>query len=414
MIMIHAEAEPGDQSNVMKIPFNRNHRASSEKQYVEEVLSSAAYGAPYPFQERCRQWLEQRFESEVVVTQSCTDALEMAALLCRVGPGDEVILPSFTFSSTATAFALRGAELVFVDVEPALFTIDVGAVARAVTARTKVIVAVNYAGNPCDVDSLRRLCDNRDLLLVEDAAQSLMTERDGHQVGMRADLTTLSFHNTKNIHCGEGGALIVNRPEFRSRAHILSEKGTNRRAFFLGEVDKYSWVDIGTSALPSELTSALLLSQLEDAVEITDLRRGAWWSYREALTPLAERGLFDLPVDPGGVRHNAHIFHLLVNEPPVRDQLIRFLRDRSISAPFHYLPLHSSRAGLRHGRLAGGCDVTERVSSTLIRLPLWPGVPIDPVVAAVHDFFGITPGRGSERSTTAQTLRPIESQRSLM
>lgn len=374
----------------MMIPFNRNHRASREKQYVEEVLSSAAYGAPYPFQERCRQWLERRFESEVIVTQSCTDALEMAALLCRVGPGDEVILPSFTFSSTATAFALRGARLVFVDIEPDFLNIDVDAVTRAVTARTKVVVAVNYAGNPCDTGALRRLCDDRDLLLVEDAAQSLMTERDGRQVGREADLTTISFHHTKNIHCGEGGALVVNRQDFRNRAHILSEKGTNRRAFFLGEVDKYSWVDLGTSALPSELTSALLLSQLEDAAQITELRRSAWTSYREGLRPLAERGLFDLPVDPQGVRHNAHIFHLLVREPVVRDRLIRHLREWSISAPFHYLPLHSSQAGLRHGRLEGRGDVTDRVSSTLIRLPLWPHVPVHQVVAAIHDFFGVT------------------------
>ena len=395
----------------MKIPFNRNHRASNEKQYVEEVLSRAAYGAPYPFQERCRQWLEHRFDSEVVVTQSCTDALEMAALLCRVGPGDEVILPSFTFSSTATAFALRGAALVFVDIEPRLFNIDVDAVAKAVTARTKVIVAVNYAGNPCDIDALRRLSDDRDLLLVEDAAQSLMTERDGRQVGTTADLTTISFHNTKNIHCGEGGALVVNRPEFRSRAHILSEKGTNRRAFFLGEVDKYSWVDIGTSALPSELTSALLLSQLEDAVDVTESRRSAWSAYRDALRPLAERGLFSLPVDPDGVRHNAHIFHLLVREQEVRDELIRYLRDRSISAPFHYLPLHSSRAGLRHGRLSGGGEITDRVSSRLIRLPLWPGVPVRPVVEAIHDFFGVALDERFESVPTSLAAQSVESQR---
>ncbi len=406
--MIHAQAESGDQPQTMKIPYNRNHRATNEQHYVEEVLSEAAFGAPYPFQERCRQWLEQRFESEVIVTQSCTDALEMAALLCRVGPGDEVILPSFTFSSTATAFALRGAELVFVDIEPELFTIDVEAVAQAVTARTKVIVAVNYAGNPCDTAALRRLCDERDVVLVEDAAQSMMTERGGRQVGMSADLTTVSFHNTKNIHCGEGGALIVNSPEFRRRAHILAEKGTNRRAFFLGEVDKYSWVDLGTSALPSELTSALLLSQLEDAVEITELRRTAWSAYRRALRPLAERGLFTLPVDPEGVRHNAHIFHILVNEPPVRDELIRFMRDRAISAPFHYLPLHRSRAGRRHGRLSGHGDVTDRVSSTLIRLPLWPGVPVEPVVRALHDFFGVGFDRDPEPVAATRTGGPVD------
>ena len=372
----------------MKIPFNRNYRAANEQRYVNEVLAEAAFGAPYPFQERCRQWLEQRFNAEIVVTQSCTDALEMAALLCRVGPGDEVILPSFTFSSTATAFALRGANLIFVDIEPKHLTVDVDAVARAVTPRTKVIVAVNYAGNPCRLDVLRGICDANGILLVEDAAQSLMTEQNGCQVGVESDLATLSFHNTKNIHCGEGGALVINRSDLRGRAHILAEKGTNRRAFFLGEVDKYSWVDLGTSALPSELTSALLLSQFEDAEKITDLRRQAWSSYRIGLAPLADRGLVQLPDDPDGVRHNAHIFHLLLRTQAQRDELIRFLRGREIVAPFHYLPLHTSKAGMRFGRLAGSDDVTLRISSTLLRLPLWPGVPVDPVVAAIHDFFG--------------------------
>lgn len=376
----------------MNIPFNRNHRAANEDRYIGDVMTRAAYGTPYTYLERCRARLEDRFGSEVVVTQSCTDALELAAILCRVGPGDEVILPSFTFSSTATAFALRGAELVFVDIDDRTLNIDVEAVAAAVTARTRVVVAVDYAGNPCDMSALRSICDANGLLLVEDAAQALMAEHNGRQVGTESDMATVSFHNTKNIHCGEGGALVINNPEFRDRSHILAEKGTNRRAFFLGQVDKYSWVDLGTSALPSELTSALLLAQLDDAEEITNLRRTAWYQYEELLRPLAGLGLIRGPEVPDGVRHNAHIHHLRLADHEQRNDMVRFLADRGISAPFHYIPLHSSRAGLRHGRLAGSADVTDRVSQTLIRLPLWPGVPVEPVVDAIGDFFASRTG----------------------
>ena len=376
------------------IPFIRNFRTRREIEYVTDVVTGGSFSSvplASGYRGRCEEALSSHYRGggrgvDVILTQSCTVALEMAAMLCGVGPGDEVVLPSYTFSSTANAFALRGAALVFVDIDPQTLNIDPAEVEKAVTPRTKAIVCVDYAGHPCDMKSLRSICDEHGLALVEDAAQSYWAFEHDRPVGTQADLAALSFHNTKNIHCGAGGALIINSERHADRAAILAEKGTNRKRFFLGQVDKYSWVDIGTSALPSELTSAMLLSQLEMAEEITNLRRTAWMEYAEGLSDIASEKGISLPYIAAGVKHNAHMFYLLLENRDRRDSLIRELRNRNISAPFHYIPLHSSAAGRKFGRAQGELAVTNRVASSIIRLPLWPGVPTGRVIQAVRAF----------------------------
>lgn len=372
------------------IPFNKCVTIGNEKEYVADVVNNGRFSVDSDYKSRCEAWLKDHYQAEdVVMTQSCTDALEMAAMLAEIGPGDEVIMPSFTFSSTANAFALRGATLVFVDIDPQTLNIDPAEVAKAVTPNTKVIVPVDYAGHPCDMVALRAIADEHDIMIAEDAAQAVMASMDGRPVGVHADVSTLSFHNTKNIACGEGGALIINNPKYVKRAAILAEKGTNRKAFFLGEVDKYSWVDIGTSAVPSELTAAYLLGQLDHAVEITKKRVEAWSAYQSALAPLENTGLLKLPYISPGCTHNAHMFYLLMRDNDLRNHLIKELRERGISAPFHYIPLHSAPAGKKLGRAVGDMAVTDKVSSTLIRLPLWVGVSehIPTIVSAIEDIL---------------------------
>jgi dTDP-4-amino-4,6-dideoxygalactose transaminase len=372
------------------IPFNKSVTIGNETKYVTDVVTTGRFGVAGIYKKQCEAWLKDHYDAEdVIVTQSCTDALEMAAMLADVGPGDEVIMPSFTFSSTANAFALRGAALVFVDIDPMTLNIDPEEVAKAVTDKTKVIVPVDYAGHPCDMKALQQIADTHNLMIVEDAAQAMMANIDGRPVGVHADVSTLSFHNTKNIACGEGGALIINNPKYAKRAAILAEKGTNRKAFFLGEVDKYSWVDIGTSAVPSELTSAYLMGQLDHAEEITAKRRAAWQAYQKALAPLENTGLVKLPYVEPGCEHNAHMFYLLLRDNDLRNHMIKELRDRGISAPFHYVPLHSAEAGQKLGRAVGDMAVTDRISSTLIRLPMWVGVDehVPQIVAEIENIL---------------------------
>ncbi len=369
-----------------KIPFNKCVNAGNELDYVTDVVSTGRFGVDGTYKSRCETWLKDHYDAtDAILTQSCTDALEMAAMLANIGPGDEVIMPSFTFSSTANAFALRGATLVFTDIDPVTLNLDPKEVAKAVTDKTKVIVPVDYAGHPCDMVALREIADNapQDIMIAEDAAQALMASENGRPVGVHADVSTLSFHNTKNIACGEGGALIINNEIYKKRSYILSEKGTNRKAFFLGEIDKYSWVDIGTSAVPSEMTSAYLLGQLEKADEITLSRRKAWDIYYDAFAKLESRGVARRPVVNNSVYNNAHMFYLLLESNELRNKLIRELRDRNISAPFHYIPLHSAPAGLKLGRATGNMAVTDKVSSTLIRMPMWNGV--DQIAGQVID-----------------------------
>jgi len=360
---------------MVAIPFNKSVTIGNETKYVTDVVTSGRFGVAGIYKEQCEAWLKDHYGAQdVIVTQSCTDALEMAAMLADVGPGDEVIMPSFTFSSTANAFALRGANLVFVDIDRVTLNIDPREVEKAITPKSRVIVPVDYAGHPCDMTALKSIAVKHDLIIVEDAAQAMMARDDGRPVGVHADVATLSFHNTKNIACGEGGALIINNPIYAKRAAILAEKGTNRKAFFLGEVDKYSWVDIGTSAVPSELTTAYLMGQLDHSTEITDRRLAAWHSYQKALAPLENTGLVNLPYVAPNCDHNAHMFYLIMRDNELRNKMIKGLRDKGISAPFHYVPLHSAPAGQKLGRSIGDMAVTNKVSSTLLRLPLWVGV----------------------------------------
>ncbi|MEJ8568205.1 dTDP-4-amino-4,6-dideoxygalactose transaminase [Elongatibacter sediminis] len=373
-----------------EIPFNRLFYGEKEQRYLQELLESGTMGVQSRFGRRCAELLNTQLgAAEVIITQSCTTALEMAALLVDIEPGDEVILPSFTFSSTANAFALRGARLAFVDIDPATLNIDPEQVAAAINSRTRVIAPIHYAGVSCDMDAIMALAGEHDLAVVEDAAQAIGCEYQGRPVGTRGDLATLSFHSTKNVVSGEGGALIVNNPELVDRAWIVAEKGTNRKLFYQGLVDKYSWADLGVSALPSELTCAFLLAQLESLDEINRRRLQLWNRYQEALEPLAQAGHFRLPVIPPECRHNGHIFYLMMNGSAERNALIAHLKAREITAPFHYIPLHSAPAGRRYGYEAGTLEHTDRCSARLLRLPSWVGLEqsAEHVIEAIFDFF---------------------------
>jgi dTDP-4-amino-4,6-dideoxygalactose transaminase len=298
----------------------------------------------------------------------------MAALLAGVGPGDEVIMPSFTFVSTANAFVLRSATPVFVDIDPLTLNIDPRRVANALTANTKAIVAVHYGGVGCDMAALTRLAGDRGLALIEDAAQGIGATVDGRALGAIGDLGALSFHETKNVSCGEGGALLLNDERWVERAEILQEKGTNRSRFSRGEVDHYAWVDIGSSFLMSDITAALLAEQLERLAEITAARLEIWDVYHAALQPLERAGLLQRPTIPPSTRHNAHLYRLLLRDRDARDALIKALAAEGIGAYFHYVPLHSSPAGTRFGRVHGPMDVTDATAGRLVRLPLWVGM----------------------------------------
>lgn len=372
------------------IPYNKVHIPQASKAYVEELLESGRLGVDGPYIERCETWLGRHFDRPVQLMQSCSDALEVAAMLTGVGPGDEVILPSFTFSSTANAFALRGATLVFVDVLPGTLNIDPEAAEAAITPNTRVIAPVHYAGISSDMVAIKALADRHGLYVVEDAAQSLMSTYRGAPAGITGDLATLSFHNTKNIVSGEGGALIINNPDLADRAAVLAEKGTNRKAFYEGLTDKYTWVDIGTSAVTSQLTAAFLLGQLENAEAITRDRVGIWEAYHTAFEGLEGEGLVTRPVVPDDCTHNGHIYYLLLDRADRRGELIAALRENGIAAPFHYLPLHAAPAGRAHGRVSGSLAVTEYAGAALFRLPLWVGLSdrlpnvVDAVIASVR------------------------------
>jgi dTDP-4-amino-4,6-dideoxygalactose transaminase len=344
------------------------------------------------FSRRCEKWLQEQLKAErALLTHSCTAALEMAAILSKVGAGDEVIMPSFTFSATATAFVLRGATPVFIDIRPDTLNIDERLIEAAVTPRTKVITVVHYAGLACDMDVVMTLARARNLIVVEDAAQAHLSHYKGRALGSIGDFGCLSFHETKNVISGEGGALIINDPTYIARAEVVREKGTDRSRFFRGEVDKYSWQDIGSSYCPSEIVCAFLMAQLEQAEAICAERRAIYDAYRTGLAPLASRGFVTLP-EAAGAQTNGHIFWILLADEKARTGLMRHLRGRDIHAVFHYVPLHSSVAGRRFGRACGDLAVTDSVSERLLRLPLYlnmrPG-EIERVIRAVGAFFGV-------------------------
>ena len=374
------------------IAFSRAVAEGNEMRYLAEAVASGRLAGGARFTRRCEAWLEAALPAaRVLLTHSCTGALEMAALLADVGPEDEVIMPSFTFSSTANAFALRGAMPVFVDIRPDTLNLDERLVERAVTARTRAIVPVHYAGHPCAMDTLMAIAERHDLVVIEDAAQAHGVQRGNRSLGTIGHLGCLSFHETKNIVAGEGGALLVNDPRFLERAEILREKGTDRSRFIRGEVDKYTWQDLGSSFIPGELSAAFLLAQLERSDAVTKRRRALFDLYARLLAPLGEAGLVT-PPPFSGADSNGHIFWVLLRDAEERGAVMDHLRERGIQAVFHYIPLHSAPAGRRLGRMEGTLPVTETIAARLLRLPLHAGLGEDAVKrvsAALLDFYGL-------------------------
>jgi dTDP-4-amino-4,6-dideoxygalactose transaminase len=358
-----------------RIPFNWPHITGKELQYIAEAYGNGILAGDGPFTKRCHLWLEQRTgTARALLTHSCTAALEMAALLLDVQPGDEVIMPSYTFVSTANAFVLRGATPVFVDIREDTLNLDERLIEDAITPRTRAIAPVHYAGVACDMDAIMGIAGKHLLYVVEDAAQGVMARYKGKPLGAIGHLGAYSFHETKNVISGEGGALLVNEASLAGRAEIVREKGTDRSRFFRGEVDKYTWQEVGSSFLPGELTAAFLWAQLEDAETITGRRLSIWEHYHRLLEPLEEGGLLRRPVIPADRVHNAHMYYVLIAPGISRQKVLDELKKNEIWPVFHYVPLHGAPAGRRYGRVHAKLPVTETLSEQLIRLPLWLGL----------------------------------------
>lgn len=373
------------------IPFNAPFIAGKELYYIAKAVQSGHLSGDGHYTKQCHQWLEATLGChKALLTQSCTAALELAAFLCDLGPEDEVIVPSFTFVTSASAFALRGARLVFVDIRPDTLNMDPRLVEQAVTPRTKVIVPVHYAGVACDMDAIMDIARRHRLRVVEDAAQGVLSRHKTTFLGTIGHMGCLSFHETKNIISGEGGALLINDPELVEQAEIIREKGTNRSQMFRGQVDKYTWLTLGSSFLPSELTAAFLCAQLEQAQNIMARRRALFDLYLSCLKPLADAGRAVLPHVPADCEGNGHMFYLLTRDLDERTRLIAHLATRDIHAVFHYVPLHSSPAGRRHGRCGSSMEVTDNVSERLVRLPLFHELEDQQVIRiaeAVREFY---------------------------
>lgn len=371
------------------IPFGQPFIVGKELFYIAQAVMNGSIAGDGEFTRKCQEWLEIHLScKKALLTTSCTTALEMSAILTDVQPGDEIIMPSFTFVSTANAFVLRGGVPVFVDIRADTLNLDERLVEALITPRTKAVVAVHYAGVSCAMDKLKALCRLHGLRLIEDAAQAILAHDEGQALGTIGDMGCLSFHETKNVICGEGGALLINDPALIERAEIIWQKGTNRKAFFRGEVDRYSWVDIGSSFLPNELTAAFLYAQLEHAKRINTHRRVLYEKYLQWLGPLEQEGLLQLPKTAAQMA-NGHIFYILCTSLEERTALTGFLRAQGIGAVFHYVPLHDSPAGLRHGR-GGHLPVTTDISQRLLRLPIYSGMTSDDVrrvAGAVKSFY---------------------------
>ena len=356
----------------MAIPFNRPILAGKEIDYIREAISLGQLAGDGTFTERCQRWLADFIGARAVfLTHSCTAALEMAAILIGVEPGDEVIMPSYTFVSTANAVVLRGGVPVFVDIRPDTLNIDEELIEAAITPRTKAIFPVHYAGVPADIDRINELAKRYNLFVVEDAAQALGSKYNGRPAGSLGHLAAFSFHETKNIVAGEGGALAISDPTLIERAEIIREKGTNRKKFFRGQVDKYTWVDLGSSFLPGELVAAFLFGQLEQIEAIQRDRVANWTAYDKALRPFNKRGL-RTPTVPPNCQANSHLYYILMPNLDLRQELIARMKADSINTPFHYVPLHSAPAGVRLARTSGRLTHTEDLSARLVRLPLYP------------------------------------------
>lgn len=373
------------------ITFSRATLTGKEEKYVKEVVASGRLSGDNVFTKKCHNWIEERTKTrKALLTTSCTHALEMSSVLIGINPGDEVIMPSFTFPSTANSFILRGARIVFVDIRPDTMNIDEALIEKAISAKTKAIVPVHYAGVGCEMDSIIQIAKAFNLTVVEDAAQGMMSTYDGKMLGSIGDIGCYSFHETKNYQCGEGGAILLNFERLIERAEIIREKGTNRSQFFRGEIDKYSWQDIGSSYLPSDLNAAFLWAQLESAEDINTDRLKSWGIYYAALKGLEEKGFINLPHIPSKCKHNAHMFYIKTSNLDERTSLIDFLKSNEVYAVFHYVPLHSSKAGRKYGRFNGIDRFSTSESERLLRLPLYFGMTeedIDTVCSLISKFY---------------------------
>lgn len=357
------------------IKFNIPPYVGKENEYIAQAIASRKICGDGTFTQKCNQWVEEHTHtSKALLTTSCTHATEMAALLCDIKPGDEVIMPSYTFVSTANAFVLNGASVVFVDIRPDTMNIDENLIEAAVTEKTKAIVPVHYAGVSCEMDKIMAIANKYNLKVIEDAAQGVMSEYKGQPLGTIGDYGCFSFHETKNYSMGEGGCLLIRDKKMAEKAEIIREKGTNRSKFFRGEIDKYTWVSAGSSYLPSELNAAYLYAQLEQAQAIYDDRMGSWNLYYELLSPLSETGKISLPTVPDGCRHNAHMFYIKAADLKERSALIDYLKAQKIFSVFHYIPLHTAPAGLQYGRFHGEDIYTTKESERLLRLPMYYGL----------------------------------------
>lgn len=361
-----------DNQPTIEVPFNKAFIAGRELYYIAQAVARGELKGDGPFTRKCSEWIQSTFSIQrALITHSCTGALEMAAILFNLEAGDEVIMPSFTFTSTANAFLLRGAQPVFVDVDADDLNISPEHTEAAITSKTKAVCVMHYAGVACQMDRFQSICKAANIRLVEDAAHAIMAKYKDKWLGSIGDLATFSFHETKNYSCGEGGALLLNSSKFAERAEIIREKGTNRSKFFRGEVDKYSWCDVGGSFLPSEIISAFLYGQLEHAFEINDKRLEIWNRYYELLQPLQNRGYFTLPKIPAYAQHNAHLFYLLLDSEEERNALMSHCKRNGVGAVFHYIPLHLSPMGEHLGYRPGQLPVSEDIASRILRLPIF-------------------------------------------
>ena len=357
------------------IPFNRPYLTGNEQRHIVQAHKNGVLAGNGVFTKKCQTWIEQKMDvKRALLTHSCTAALEMAAILTDIQPGDEIIMPSYTFVSTANAFVLRGGVPVFVDIRPDTLNIDEKLIETAITTRTKAIIPVHYAGVGCEMDVIMAIARRHKLLVIEDAAHCVKATYKGRELGSIGHLGALSFHETKNIISGEGGALLINDRKFVERAEIIWQKGTNRKAFEQGKVDKYTWVDIGSSFLPGEITAAFLWAQMKEATRITRKRLDSWQRYHELLEPLEKAGKLRRPILPKGCEHNAHMYYILLDSLKQREQELKKLEKEGVNAVFHYVPLHSSPAGQKYGRSFGQVLITKDISERILRLPLFMGL----------------------------------------
>jgi dTDP-4-amino-4,6-dideoxygalactose transaminase len=373
------------------IPFNRPYMTGRELWLISQAHNSGQLSGDGLFTKKCHDWLEKYLNChKALLTHSCTAALEMTAILADLMPGDEVIMPSYTFVSTANAFVLRGAIPVFVDIHPHTLNLDETLVESAITSKTRAIVAVHYAGVGCNMEALRFLAEKYNLILVEDAAQAMLSTYNDRPLGSYGHLACFSFHETKNIISGEGGALIINDEKFVKRAEVIREKGTNRSQFFRGQVDKYTWIDVGSSFLPGEIVAAFLYAQLEEASNIINQRVSIWNYYHSLLGSIEQTGKLRRPIIPDLCKHNGHMYYILVEDLETRTAMIKFLKEKGINSVFHYVPLHDSPAGTLFGRINGELHYTNSLPNRLLRLPLFPDLTftqVEYIVDSIGDFF---------------------------